>query len=202
MPSETRNDDRALIALVNDQFLQLGASGGRVDSVMWMGPSGFRPSSVRDGLPSIAGNTLLLPEPLREKLGVDEWKPLLISSIVLDCLMNVGRRIKVLLVGWLLLLVLILIIPMIVGVPDGPIPVLSVMSVFFFTVYYGIYSIPRARIGARLKADRVAARATGKEGFIVALEKVESLDLNARPEYKGDYYEPTIGQRVRNIRRQ
>lgn len=131
---------------------------------------------------------------------LDEWKPLLASSIVFQYQMNVRRRVKLGAIVWLSALILILTGPLLLNFPKEMIPVLSIGVLFIFAIYYGIYSIPRLRIGARLKADRVAAQLVGRQALIGALEKVGTLEPSAQDRDKSDFYVPTISRRLRNLR--
>jgi len=101
---------------------------------------------------------------------------------------------------WLSALVLILTVPLLLNFPNGMIPVLLIGVLFTFAIYYGIYSIPRLRVGARLKADRVAARSVGRQALVGALEKVGTLEPSAQDRDKSDFYVPTISRRLRNLR--
>jgi hypothetical protein len=193
-------EDLKIMAIADELFSRLAAERETPKYVKWVGPSGFAPSSVEEGLPAIHADTVLLPNTLKGKMQLDEWKPLLASSIVFQYEMNVRRRVKLGAILWLSTLVLILTVPLLLNFPNGMIPVLSIVVLFIFAFYYGIYSIPRLRIGARLKADRVAAQLVGRQALVGALQKVGTLESTAQDRDKSDFYAPTISRRLRNLR--
>jgi len=193
-------EELKIIAIAGELFSQLAAKRETPKYVKWVGPSRFAPSSVKDGLPAIQADKILLPETLKGKMQLDDWKPLLASSVVFQYEMNVRRRVKLGALLWVSALLLILTVPLILNVPDGIIPVLLIGVLFIFAIYYGIHSIPRLAIGARLKADRVAAHLVGRQALVWALEKVATLEPRVQDRDNSDFYVPTISRRLRNLR--
>jgi hypothetical protein len=200
LTSETDTEDHRIIAIADDLFSQLSARADKPEHVKWVRPSGFEPSSVHDGLPEIRTNTVVLPNILQGKLQPDEWKPLLTSSIIYQYRINVRRQFRLAMIIWLSVLVLIPTVPLLIDFSNGVIPVLTIAFLFIFSVYYGIYAIPRLRIRARLRADRMAAKLVGREALMGTLERVAHLESSARRAGNSDFYVPTIERRLRNLR--
>jgi len=196
---ETGVEDSGILSMVHDLFSQLSVKGDKLEHVVWVRPhGGMRPSSVQDGLPEFHAGSVLLPESLRGKFQPDDWKPLLASSIILHYRMNTRRHIKLAALAWVSLLVLIVTVPVLLNL-NGMVPVLSVVALFIFSIYYGIYTIPRLQIRMRLRADLMADRLVGANRLVEILEKIRILESDDRKS-NTEFYVPTIRRRLRNLR--
>jgi len=112
--------------------------------------------------------------------------------------MNTRRHIKLAAFAWVSLLVLIVTVPVLLNL-NGMVPVLSVVALFIFSIYYGIYTIPRLQIRMRLRADLMADRLVGANRLVEILEKIRILESDDRKS-NIEFYVPTIRRRLRNLR--
>ncbi len=209
-PVPTSPDDSRLLETANRLKGQLQIESADFSRIQWveMVPSGRRAQPVpSDQVFYTRTNTVLMPGQLRGNLTVEEWKPLMASSMIYE------RKIVPTL-RWKLLPLRIL--------PSATFLILLFALTFLFGGFIGaliIYLIialavnsltARRRVSilkkARLEADNQTRTIIGKQSLLSALKKIDSMDFKDVEARKtraraGPYRGlPTITERIENLR--
>ena len=142
---------------------------------------------------------LLMPAMMLGRLSVDEWKPIIASSIQFE------KRTKRSLWGWTILLsslplALLIGIAALVFVYSA----IWVPFLYFVLIFPLVYLVNRLAMPymrrARLKADNESSLTVGKERLLNVLQKIQttSLDSQGQVARTGNVY-PTISERIMNL---
>lgn len=206
----TSPDDSRLLETANRLKGQLQIEAPDFSRIQWveMVPSGRRAQPIpSDQVFYTRTNTILMPGQVQGKLTVEDWKPLMASSMIYDKKIVPALRWKLLLLR---------------SLPSATFLILLFGVTFFIGGYFGaliIYLIlaivvniltARRRVSilktARLEADNQTRTVIGKQSLLSALKKIHSMDFKDIEALKtraraGPYRGlPTITERIENLR--
>jgi hypothetical protein len=167
----------------------------------------------------IKNDILYLPVALRGRLGEDQLRPIIASSIVFYYTPRIQMKENLALVGFLLAPMLALIVTIALAgpilAPGGPPTLLSLLAVPLFVVwpfvviFYGGSLISMTIRRLWLEADRITARVISRETLLEALKKMrdggfpDESRLGRRRNYllanSQDSQRPSLSERIDNL---
>ena len=215
-PSPPEEEDARILAVTNELIEQLKLKHQLITKVSWMNriPAGRRSILVRSDEPMMQLGELVLAERARGRLGPEDWRPLIASSLVYRSPMMIRKTIRHLflrLFGPLTsLFALLLLILFSVYVPRQAFTLVIIFGYYVVTAMFlavvltwGL-SPPYVR-NMSLLSDRLAAETVGRDAFLRALSDVDQqgFDDVLNLEHRGLTYrlssKPKISSRVKNI---
>src|SRR5256885_5413016 len=189
-------DDQDILRVAKELLEQLTVSGFRPVSVSWAEDVPLTLHDSENILPEMAGvvkrdvpvgwcvftwDRVLLPTEIKGKLGSEEWRPLLASSLIYEAKLRIKRYLGLIFVsipiiidalGWWELFA--------VSTPVSGIPALLLIldvawlfPAFFLSGFLAKWFSRRLR----LSADKLAAELVGREALLAVLEKMKALGL-------------------------
>ncbi len=179
---------------------------GRFSQDKYGNPIGQR---VTPHYPLLFKGSLILNPVLKGRLGVEEWRSLLVSSVIFYGRLKgkMNRRTALLFAPTLSLLVFFLVNVLLRGfLLSGLLPVLALAGVAIATAVAGAYSSLLVSRRLMLVADRTAAESTGPQSLLEVLRKIQRLRESDEKEDKmaawawteyGDA--PSVEKRIQNL---
>jgi len=175
-----------------------------ISGIVWMDRTFVRRVGSDDCI--FAGGRIILPRRMAGKLEPEDWRPLMISSLLYR------RRLV-----WTMpidMLITLLITPMLTILTAALVFAFVsrnfVAILLFLAVIIGLFlstRIAQARKKLWLRADTEAAKMSGNEAFTLVLRKIESFDTNKNEKAKNRWFSrylssrPTIPERILNLRK-
>ena len=159
---------------------QLDLPGLNLRDIRWMEwiPAGRSTRSVPSDWCMFLRNSMILPARMMGKLSVEEWRPLIASSLVFD------KKIKRSMRGTTFLLTGL---PLIVSL-GGTITVAILLQMSWIIFLYPAFLFPLAILGgrrynadlkrARLEADSQTSAVVGKDPLLQVLKKIDMVGLD------------------------
>ena len=215
-PSLPEEEDARILAFANELIEQLKLKHRLITRVSWMNriPAGRRSILVRSDEPMMQLGELVLAERARGKLGPEDWRPLIASTLVYKSpamlrktVRHLSLRLFVPLTCFFSLLFLILFS---FYVPRQAFTPVAIFGYYMMTAMllaliltWGL-SPPYIR-NMRLLSDRLAAETAGKDAFLRALSDVnrQGFDDVVKLEHRSLTYRlssrPKISARITNI---
>jgi len=215
-PSSHEEEDARILAVANELIEQLKLKHRLRTRVSWMNriPAGRRSILVRSDEPMMQLGELVLAERARGKLGPEDWRPLIASTLVYKSpamlrktLRHLSLRLFVPLTCFFSLLFLVLFSVYVSRQAFTPIAIFGyyVMTAMFLALMLTWSLSPPYIRNMRLLSDRLAAETVGRDAFLRALSNVDQqgfddvLNLEHRRLTNRLSSRPKISSRVKNI---
>ena len=176
----TSPDDPKLLETVGDLGLQLDIVGLEIRDIRWMEwiPAGRSARAVPSDWCSFLRHSMVMPARMMGKLMVEEWRPLIGSSLMFE------KKIRRTLRGRAFLLTGL---PLIVALAV-PITAAIVLQMSWLIILYPVLVLPLAYLGgrryssdlkkARLEADTQASAVIGKDSLMAVLRTIDNMGLD------------------------
>jgi hypothetical protein len=208
------NEDNDILQLVRELCVLLSVRF-QPSGVSWMANLGHPLHLPSDNVLLLTKGPrrgfLVVPTALKEKLVLDDWKPIFISAMLLQLKPNFQRYYRT----FYALLIFTLIFSLIISFLLTFLGYSFLSLVFFLFTIVAWFLLPRAYNhfvvrGTRLSADKQAAKIVGPQLFIRTLEKIDGfkiLDLEERKQTGSSMWRrrvsvwPTISERLANLRK-
>jgi hypothetical protein len=203
----TSPDDPKLLEVAGSLGQQLDISGFDIRDIRWMEwiPAGRTARPVPSDWCSFLRHSLVMPARMMGKLTVEEWRPLIASSIMFE------KKIKRKLRGRALLstgvpVIVSLAIPIAIGILLQMPWIFSLYLVFVLPLtFLGGRSYSRNLKKARLEADIETSAVIGKDSLLDLLKKIDTMGLDDIDRIKsgrgGRRFAslPSITERIENL---
>ncbi len=179
-PLPTSPDDSRLLETASDLGQQLDLSNLDIKEVRWMDwvPAGRSARPVPSDWCFFQRHSMIMPARMVGKLTVEEWRPLIASSLIY------GKKIERSLRGRMFLLTFLPTILVLAGTFAASILLRMTWIIFL----YIIVVIPVVALGsrryssdvkrARLESDTEASALAGKESFLDTIRKIDAMGLD------------------------
>ncbi len=206
-PLPTSPDDLRLLETANDLGQQLDLSNLNLQDVRWMEwvPTGRSARPVPSDWSFFQRHSMIMPARMMGKLTVEEWKPLIASSLIYE--KKIARSLR----GRAFLLTFLPLILVLAGTFVATILLRMTWIIFL----YIILVIPVGALGsrryssdvkrARLEADTQASALAGKDSFLDTIRKIDAMGLDDVDRLKSGRRGrriaglPSISERIENL---
>ncbi len=206
-PLPTSPDDPRLLELANSLGQQLEISKLDLKDIRWMEwvPAGRSARPVPSDWCFFLRHSMVMPAHMLEKITVEEWRPLIASSLIYEKKLSRSLRGRAFL---LTVLPLILVLA-------GTFAVSILLHMSWIIFLYILFIIPVGALGgrrygsdvkkARLEPDTQAAAITGKDTFLNVLKKIDTMGLDDVDRLKSGRRGrrvpglPSIKERIENL---
>ncbi|TMH95129.1 hypothetical protein E6H37_06140 [Candidatus Bathyarchaeota archaeon] len=176
----TSPDDPKLLEVASGLGQQLDIVGLNIRDIRWMEwiPAGRSARTVPSDWCTFLRHSMVMPARMMGKLTVEEWRPLVASSLLFE------KKIRRTLRGRAFLLTGV---PLIISLAV-PISVAILLQMAWIIFLYPILVLPLAYLGgrsysrdlkkARLEADTQVSALIGKDSFLNVLKKIDMMGLD------------------------
>ncbi len=200
----TPTDERILL-VARELCSQLGITKIIPGGISWADRVGLMKVSFGQALFTIFGE-MILPRCLVGKLDVEEWRPLIASSIIfrgrLQWKSSAGMAVRMSLPIIPVALALVVLLPFLGE--QQPLFLRSSLVVGLISFYLALAALAWSASWRHMKrmnltADAQAAEHVGRERFLEVLKKLDSLELEEKGFRARLQPRPTIRERIQNI---
>ncbi len=205
----TSPDDPSLLEMASSFGQQLGLPGLNLRDIRWMEwiPAGRSTRSVPSDWCTFLRHSMIMPARMMGKLTVEDWRPIIASSLVFE------KKVKRSMRGTTFLLTGL---PLIVSL-GGTITAAILLQMSWIIFLYPALLFPLAIIGgrrynsdlkkARLEADAQTSAVIGKDPLLQVLKKIDTMGLDDIDRLKSGRGGrrlanlPSITERIENLQR-
>jgi hypothetical protein len=202
----TSPDDPRLVEITVSLCQQLEISDLAIRQVRWWGlvPTSRDPSTVPSDWCTFTRHSVVLPVHMMGRLSVEEWQPLIASSLIYE--KKVTRTLRRRLVYAIGLVFLLL---------GGPLIASALLRMVWIAVFYVVFVVPAFFLAprlyypyvkkARLLADTEASEVVGRDSILDVFKKIDMMGLwdieNRKTRRGGRRGLPSITERIDNLQR-
>ena len=172
------SQDSSILEAVRELAARLDVADPGLEEVSWRDVAGASSKAyhiVPSDRAEFQPHTLILPARMKDALSVDEWRPILASTLAYRKLYSriMRKRTPLLLIPLIVLIVLGVVLSLFIGTQ---LPA-ALMFVYFIVIIPVLRGNTRLLYQGYLQADRTAASIVGREVFLAVLRKIDSLNL-------------------------